>query len=609
MRWCFWARKSIPTVAEVSGEFEIPRYPPFERGLPAVSLDKVVGTQTDMLQRLFLTAAMPERQFDELIVPAVRKLAEYVHLLPASRATHHTGGGGLLRHGIESGYLALQACSAHVFKGAGVTTDQRRNLEPRWRHAVFLAALYLPTGIAVSKMRVLDAKGEHWLPFTESLVDWCRRGRVDQYYVEWRDATHDERNALGGLLGTRLISKESLAYICECNGHERILQDLNKALSGEVNQNSKVQTIARTAIKASAEQDSLSAIPAAYVDTASRPLQRYIYDAIRRLLRSKWTTNRNGARVWVTQEGVHIVWQPASQDIIELLEEDGIEGIPKDPDSLAEILVDHGLAEMCEDSDGEKSLYMEMQVSIPRIGNVTLPVLRIVDGERLFDKEPQVPIVAAFGGRSEVNVARPTDAHEIVVDLGTKVPEVEKGRDESKNEGASTDLSPQSTDVSQLELVAPVAKAADKVAPTQGRRTERPKKANKQRQEAGGVSGDASGHLGGDPVSGNPLAGTRSETLLALITKDLRAGQITAIPHPDDKSRLCLRYPDDLGRFGYPPERVMDMLKESKAIESVVGKPFLFIHDLGSDGEKGSVIMFSADVSDYIRKASGTETA
>ena len=75
------------------------------------------------------------------------------------------------------------------------------------------------------------------------------------------------------------------------------------------------------------------------------PVERYVFDGIRRLIRtSVWLVNKPGGTVWHFNEGVFISWRKGVQDLYKLLEEDKIPGIPKDPDTLADILIERGFA-------------------------------------------------------------------------------------------------------------------------------------------------------------------------------------------------------------------------------------------------------------------------
>ncbi len=104
----FFQTKVLP---ELSSQLDadIPRYPPFLKGLPAASPEDLQSTQDELIAKLRQVLGFNLRDFQRLIQPCIDHLAAYVHLLPASEHHHHSGAGGLLRHSLEVAFWAAQA--------------------------------------------------------------------------------------------------------------------------------------------------------------------------------------------------------------------------------------------------------------------------------------------------------------------------------------------------------------------------------------------------------------------------------------------------------------------------------------------------------------------
>jgi len=118
------------------------------------------------------------------------------------------------------------------------------------------------------------------------------------------------------------------------------------------------------------------------------PVEKYLFDAMRRLIKSgHWLANDKGARLWRFKEGIHIVWRTGAQDIVELLAKDKVPGIPRDEDTLADILIERGLAIPKILPDGRQYRYWRMQ---PQGLEVTLYMLRLASPELVFSNEPPV---------------------------------------------------------------------------------------------------------------------------------------------------------------------------------------------------------------------------
>jgi conjugal transfer pilus assembly protein TraI len=147
VRMRFFDRRKPPhpsgfgaTAAAPADDPEIPRYPPFLKGLPVAAPARIVATQGELIARLQDALAFTDARFAALVRPVVERYAAFVHLLPASEGHHHRGAGGLFRHGLEVAFHAAQASQGRIF-ALDRSPAERRALEPRWRLAAGLAGL------------------------------------------------------------------------------------------------------------------------------------------------------------------------------------------------------------------------------------------------------------------------------------------------------------------------------------------------------------------------------------------------------------------------------------------------------------------------------------
>ena len=120
------------------------------------------------------------------------------------------------------------------------------------------------------------------------------------------------------------------------------------------------------------------------------PVEKYLFDAMRRLIKSgHWLANEKGARLWRFKEGLHIVWRTGAQDIVDTLTRDKVPGIPRDEDTLADILIERGLAVPKTLPDGRHYRYWRMQ---PQGLEVTLYMLRLASTELIYSNEPPIVV-------------------------------------------------------------------------------------------------------------------------------------------------------------------------------------------------------------------------
>jgi hypothetical protein len=382
-----WGDKpALVSTQPVSSGEEIPRYPPFMKGLPAASVERVLATQNELIQSIEQALALPDALYQAIALPVITRYAAFSHLLPASESHHHRGAGGLFRHGLEVAHWATLASHGSLF-ATDATPKTRKTLEPRWRLAVCFAGLLHDIGKPVSDIAVTDSQGQHtWNPCDENLTDWAAQYHIDRYFLRWRENRHKRHQQFSALVIERVLTRESRAYLLE-PGPE-IMQALLETLHG-LDRGSKLYELVVTADCKSVERDLKN--HAHSVDAAlGMPVERYLFDAMRRLIKSgQWLVNDKGARVWRFQSGVHIVWRTGAQDIVGLLAKDKVPGIPRDEDTLADILIERGLAIPKRDAAGRQYRYWRMR---PDGLDAVFYMLRLASLESIFSNEPPAAI-------------------------------------------------------------------------------------------------------------------------------------------------------------------------------------------------------------------------
>jgi hypothetical protein len=104
--------------------------------------------------------------------------------------------------------------------------------------------------------------------------------------------------------------------------------------------------------------------------------------------------------VWVLTEGIHLVWRAAAGDIVELLARDRLAGIPRDPDTLADILLERGLAQPRDLPSGRYRYWRIVPATLARNREGRQPVLYTLRlaPELLFDGATPPPVAATPAG-------------------------------------------------------------------------------------------------------------------------------------------------------------------------------------------------------------------
>jgi Putative helicase. len=382
----FGHRPALSSVQSPPPEEEIPRYPPFMKGLPAAPVERILSSQVELIKAIEHALSLPDDLYQTIAEPVIARYAAFSHLLPASESHHHRGAGGLFRHGLEVAHWATQAAQGCLF-ATHATPRERKEQGLRWRLAVCFAGLLHDIGKPVSDIAVVDREGKHlWNPCEENLTDWACQHGIDRYFLRWRENRHKRHEQFSALVIERVLTRASRSYLL-APGPD-IMQAMLEAIHG-LDRGAKLYELVMAADRKSVERD----LKAHYhtVDSAmGMPVEKYLFDAMRRLIKSgHWLANEKGARLWRFKEGIHIVWRTGAQDIVDLLAKDKVPGIPRDEDTLADILIERGLAIPKTLPDGRHYRYWRMQ---PPGLDVVLYMLRLASTELIYSNEPPVAI-------------------------------------------------------------------------------------------------------------------------------------------------------------------------------------------------------------------------
>jgi conjugal transfer pilus assembly protein TraI len=288
----FGQRPALSTVQSPPPEEEIPRYPPFMKGLPAAPVERILSSQVELIKAIEHALSLPDDLYRTIAEPVIARYAAFSHLLPASESHHHRGAGGLFRHGLEVAHWATQAAQGCLF-ATHATPRERKEQELRWRLAVCFAGLLHDIGKPVSDIAVVDREGEHlWNPCEENLTDWASQHGIDRYFLRWRENRHKRHEQFSALVIERVLTRASRTYLL-APGPD-IMQAMLEAIHG-LDRGAKLYELVMAADRKSVERD-LKAHYHTVESAMGMPVEKYLFDAMRRLIKSGyWLANEKGA--------------------------------------------------------------------------------------------------------------------------------------------------------------------------------------------------------------------------------------------------------------------------------------------------------------------------
>lgn len=308
-------------------------------GFEALAVDELLAAHGDIIARIKLCHGADRESFETELLTLIRRYAAYVHLLPATADNYFSAPGGLLRLGLEVGFYSLQGTDAHIFSGRSTITT-RRLLEPRWRHATFIAGLCCELHRVLSHYRVTDADGQPWSPYLQPLSDWLQARGATRYFVSWRPQALETRG-LGVFALPHVVPPAVLHYLAEDNAS--IVPQLMASLAGMTayRERNVLDELVRRSLALVVDRQLMAKADRHGATPLGSHLERYLVDGLRRLAHghAAWTCNHEKSRLWFGQDGLFLLWPSAAQDLCKLLEADQLPGIPRSPETLLDLLL------------------------------------------------------------------------------------------------------------------------------------------------------------------------------------------------------------------------------------------------------------------------------
>jgi hypothetical protein len=279
------------------------------------------------------------------------------------------------------------------YSGCFLSGQKAHDAIPCFELAIFIASLTHDAGKVITDMRVYASNhvGE-WNPHKQSLVEWIDSSGIRKYYVQYKpEREHKQHQQFSAsMILDSLLGKETKAYLHA--GYEGIMPMIYEAVLGLGNEYSNpVQKHLEFGDEASVGSNLKKFVHGQGAAIHARvPVCEHVLSAARRLIASKqWQINTPGHPVWILDDTLHICWQAGSRDIIALLQQDNIEGIPRNPQTLADILIDHGIAIAAkEDLPGRQYWYISPDAVQQGDKKVSLQALRLHESYGLLNPMP-----------------------------------------------------------------------------------------------------------------------------------------------------------------------------------------------------------------------------
>lgn len=395
-------------------------YPPKVNGLSVFCVDAILKRYKDQIIALeqhvdigfHRTTEDGVNLFGARYLSVIRKLAEYVHMLPASEYHHHSQPGGLFRHSLDAALIALRKADNQLPPTVGkVDLDAQRRV--RYMYAAWVGALLHDTGKILTDMQVSaytifdDEKNisvpiaswgkpiKPWIPQIETLIEWATRNKVERYFVHFRASrVHKEHVSSGATLLPHILKGEGLEFIMD--SPDDLYSNLTSALNGYAHINGYLATAIRFGDSVSTAKDVKTMATSAF-GTLKKSRMMSIVDTMRSL-KSKWNFNTEKSHAFVIGDCVFIRWQSAFDGILKAARANHFDALPNDTKSLLGMMEDFRIVEPF-DKENRFALFAIGKFTEQDVINIIdetisiswIELIKVVYREWIYDSDPVHP--------------------------------------------------------------------------------------------------------------------------------------------------------------------------------------------------------------------------
>lgn len=395
-------------------------YPPKVNGLSVFCVDailkryknQIIDLENHVDIGLHRTTDEGINLFDARYLSVIRKLAEYVHMLPASEYHHHSQPGGLFRHSLDAALIALRKADNQLPPTVGkVDLDAQRRV--RYLYASWVGALLHDTGKILTDMQVSaytiydhvnntsvpisswSKPIKPWIPQIETLIQWATRNQVERYFVHFKGSrVHKEHVSSGATLLPHILKGEGLEFIMD--SPDDLFSNLTSALNGYAHINGYLATAIRFGDSVSTAKDVKTMATAAF-GTLKKSRMLSIVDTMRSL-KKEWNFNSTKSHAYVIGDCVFIRWQSAFDSILKSARENQFDALPNDTTSLLGMMEDFRIVEPF-DNDNRFVLFAigvfteqdVINIIDEKVNVSWIELIKVVYREWVYDSDPVHP--------------------------------------------------------------------------------------------------------------------------------------------------------------------------------------------------------------------------
>jgi len=320
-----------------------------EATLTIQSGKRIASKHKKVIAEIRSIVGLQQNYWQYFYLQTIYNLAEYVQLLPASEAHHHSGQGGLLSHTLDTALQALRIRRGKLLP-PNADSETVTKLKDVWTYGIFTGALCHDIGKPITDVtiEVFDKNNNSvgfWQPFSWSLFAMVKSRQAKTYRIEYKRkriyASHERASAL---YLHHIIATEGLQWLAS---NQELFFYWTNLLTGHHEDTGLFGSIIQEADKLSVASnlagDQIN--PQEAIATTNRkPLHQRIITSLRyQIEEGKLPLNRDGAAGWVVDDRLWVVVKRALDQIRDHMQQEGQSGIPARNDRIMDELQQYGI--------------------------------------------------------------------------------------------------------------------------------------------------------------------------------------------------------------------------------------------------------------------------
>lgn len=150
------------------------------------SPDEIVKSYDEFIHKNKLSSGLRSDVFNNMVMPAIKNYANFVHIVPATFSDCYSAPGGLFKFGLDVAFSSLEFATDKINSLSKESQDD--DYGQKLLLATFLGGLFSHLYLAITNMSVLSADEKKWPSSRIQLYSWLQIIDSQDFKVIWNQS-------------------------------------------------------------------------------------------------------------------------------------------------------------------------------------------------------------------------------------------------------------------------------------------------------------------------------------------------------------------------------------------------------------------------------------